>query len=143
MLEMIIFWLAYGLWTAFLFSGVVWLGTIAVTYLVIWITDEDYDFRESEVYDTIVECHFETPLNTIKAIIYGFGLVTLIGITAHVLASEKDTYHTIAVNIAEFVTTYLSQPLLIMLSVVGLALLAKKVYPLFKKIKTLLDNDNQ
>lgn len=138
--EMLLFWLVYGIWMVFVWGGVLLIVLTLLGKLASEITHGDYNLNMC-----------------IKMVgnIFGYNTVTkvltLIGLTVqfiYAVAFIKSggkclSHHNIATGVSEWSSTTLQTPLLIALAIVGVMVLLKKGYPLFKKIKILADTLNK
>lgn len=138
MLEMITFWITYGIWMVLTWSGVLFCASVLFNTILQWVTDNDYsinNFMDEIFYHNNL---LNNPL-TIAILIVGFCIQAVHSIIMVVTTFSpiKDvwSYHEFASKIANWVAEYATTPVTIIISLISIALLAKKAYPLFKKIK--------
>lgn len=140
MIDMLLFWLVYGVWMVLSWTTIVSALVMATSLVLEWITDDDYNIRGYA--DWFNDLSFNT-LST--GIPLGFGacftLSYAVCYTIITLVKTEDmaTFHEVAVIIAEWMSTTMQTPLLITLTITGIILLMKKAYPIFKKVKMLTD----
>lgn len=139
MLNMLIFWIVYGLWFSVVWGGaLIILANVADT-VVKWITNGDHNLKKvlSKIEPLLVTCWTIIPLF--------FGFIILIVHTSLVLVgnvlnkSVVVSFHEIAVIVAEWVSINMTTPAMIVIALGGMLLFAKKVYPFFKKLKIAVD----
>ena len=140
-LEMLLFWLVYGLWMVFTWSGVGLLFLIIGNSIIKWITGNDYNL-ESYTESIMEKLRYSTVNQTILALgstVFIVELILMLVLYVSPNIQHLYSFHEFAVIISEWVVTTLSTPLLFTLVVVGLLFLAKKLYPFFKKVKLAVD----
>lgn len=141
MIEMLLFWIVYGFWMVFIWGGISWLSLCISSDLVAWITQGDYNLD-----NYVTKLEKVTGCNDLAIFTFFLGfLFQVVYIGDYVVdkwrgVEDHPSYHSISVKVAEWVSTTLYTPLLIVLVTTGVLVLLKKGYPLFKKIKTLTDN---
>ena len=138
MLEMITFWIAYGVWMVLTWSGVLFCASFIFNEVLKWVTEDDYNI-DNFMYEIF---YYNNLLNnplTAAILIVGFiiQIVHSIIMVLKTFSPIKDvwSYHEFASQIANLVAEYATTPVMIIISLISVAVLAKKAYPLFKKVK--------
>lgn len=140
MLEMITFWISYGVVTLFWWLGIVLLGIRIFDWWVEKVTGGD------------VKCCVGRYLKPVGTWIKGLPddldfLCFLVGLLIAVLSvfniiitfKGKYSVHQITINISEFMSEHLTYPIIGVLLLLVLHQSLKKVYQLGKKVKTFVD----
>lgn len=147
MVTMLLFWLVYGAWMMFTWTGIVGILVTGASKVVEWITDHDYSLEryadwleEIVTYNVITYTSFV--LGAIVTFIHGF--ISLLDVFLSNSTGVEGklvivSFHEFAVIISEWTSTTMQTPLLVVLALTGMVVLLKKGYPLFKKIKMLTD----
>ena len=138
MLEMLTFFITYGVWMMLTWGGVLFCASVLFNTILQWVTDNDYNidnFMDEIFYNSLVN----NPLN-VAILIVGFciqALHTMAIVLTTFFLPKKDipSYHEFASKIANWVAEYATTPVTIVVSLVGIMFLAKKAYPIFKKVK--------
>lgn len=142
MFDMILFWSVYGLWTVFMWALVVYWCMFGLDKIFLYITNGDYRFNFK--IGLIAK-----PVTGIPMLLGGFSnLVISLFLFLQWCSPEENlgdfSHHKTGVNVSDFIVNNLSTPILMLILSTGLIILAKKFYPLFKKIKTLAETiDNK
>ena len=137
MLEMLTFWITYGIWMVLTWGGVIFCVSVLFNTILQWVTDNDYNidnFMDEIFYNNLVN----NPLNVaILAVGLGFQVVHSGAMVLDTISPIKGilSYHELASQIANWVAEYATAPVMIVISLISIASLAKKAYPLFKKVK--------
>lgn len=135
---MITFWIAYGAWMVLTWTGVIFCASFIFNEVLKWVTDDDHTINNfmDEIF------YHNNLLNnslTIAILTVGFFIQTTHSIimALNTFSPIRDvfSYHEFASKIANWVAEYATTPVTIIISLISIALLAKKAYPLFKKIK--------
>lgn len=147
MLDMFVFWLSYGFWMVFSWGGMLFCLITLADVILKWITEGDYNlhsFLDKVFYENIF---------TNNPLVIAIMFVLMVGQILHTILLGIDAvkglssghilnYHEFAVKIANFVSEYLTTPIMYLVVLTFLVVSAKKGYPLIKKILTLVDNIN-
>ena len=132
---MLIFWIVYGLWFSVVWGGALIILANVSDAVVKWITNGDHNLEKvlSKIEPLLSTCWTVIPL------FFGFIILiahTLFNLVANVLnKSVVKSFHEIAVIVSEWVSVNMTTPALIVITLGGMLLFAKKVYPFFKKLK--------
>ena len=139
MLEMLTFFITYGIWMVLTWGGVLFCASVIFNTILQWVTDNDYNidnFMDEIFYNNLVN----NPLNVaILAVGLGFQVVHSGVMVLNTISPIKGilSYHGLASQIANWVAEYATTPVTIVVSLVGIMFLAKKAYPIFKKASTI------
>lgn len=139
MLNMLIFWIVYGLWFSVVWGGALIILANISDAVVKWITNEDHNLKKVllKIEPLLATCWTIIPLF--------FGFIILIAHTLFILVgnvlnkSVVVSFHEIAVIVSGWVSVNMTTPVLIVIALGGMLLFAKKVYPFFKKLKIAVD----
>ena len=138
MLEMLTFWITYGIWMVLTWGGVIFCVSVLFNTILQWVTDNDYNidnFMDEIFYHNNL---LNNPLTVaILAVGLGFQIFHSGAMVLDTISPIKGilSYHEFASQIANWVGEYATTPVTIVVSLISIAVLAKKAYPLFKKIK--------
>lgn len=144
MLEMITFWISYGVVTLFWWLGIVLLGIMIFDWWVEKVTGGDVKGCIGKPLDNFLETRLK--LSDEKMWEYGILPLSCLGlalnIIIHVFGWLDERYpslHQITINISEFMSEHLTYPIIGVLLLLVLHQSLKKVYQLGKKVKTFVD----
>ena len=138
MVEMLTFWITYGVWMMLTWTGVIFCASVLFNKMLQWITDDDYsidNFMDKVFYHNNLVNNSLTIANLLVTFI--FQCVYSVVLALNTILPKKDipSYHELASQIANWVAEYATTPVTIVVSLVGIMFLAKKAYPIFKKVK--------
>lgn len=141
MLEMLLFWLMYGLWMVFTWSGVGLLFLILSNYTIKWITGDDYNLESytENVMDKLRYSAVNQATLAFGTAVFIVEIILMFVLYVSPNIQHLYSFHEFAVIVSEWVVATLSTPLVFTLVAVGLLFLAKKLYPFFKKVKLAVD----
>ena len=134
MLEMLTFFITYGVWMVLTWGGVLFCASVLFNTILQWVTDNDYNidnFMDEIFYHNNL---LNNPL-TVAIFIVGFFIQAAHSVILVFPIKDFWSYHGLASLIANWVAEYATTPIMFFISLISITVLAKKAYPIFKKVK--------